>query len=197
MSLLGKNIFFWVQKAGGWTNPYVTDGLIAQYDGEWNAGGGIHNASAPTWKNLGSLGSTYDFTTLDQCSWKSNSFHLDTFSSRAICENAIPRENIQTMEVCFKVEDSYNVTTNNSRIRAFTFGTRFLSNTWQMTRRMLAWDVNDGKRGWMFSTGYAEPSGQSGTSMPTGTWGFSVVYPTTDSNYDRGSTPVRIVRNGT
>ena len=25
----------------GWTNPYVTDGLIAMWDGEWNAGGGV------------------------------------------------------------------------------------------------------------------------------------------------------------
>lgn len=26
-----------------WKNPYVTDGLIAMWDGEWNAGGGVHN----------------------------------------------------------------------------------------------------------------------------------------------------------
>ena len=40
-------------------NPYVTMGLIAMWDGEWNAGWGVHNAHAMTWKNL--LGdSTYD-----------------------------------------------------------------------------------------------------------------------------------------
>ena len=26
--------------SGGWRNPYVTDGLIAMWDGEWNAGPG-------------------------------------------------------------------------------------------------------------------------------------------------------------
>lgn len=29
----------------GWTNPYVTDGLIAMWDAEWNEAGGVHNAS--------------------------------------------------------------------------------------------------------------------------------------------------------
>ena len=28
---------------GGWQNPYVTDGLVAMWDGEWNAGGGVHD----------------------------------------------------------------------------------------------------------------------------------------------------------
>ena len=36
----------------GWTNPYVTDGLVAQWDGEWNAGGGVHDPNAMVWKNL-------------------------------------------------------------------------------------------------------------------------------------------------
>lgn len=37
---------------GGWTNPYITSGLIAMWDGEWNAGGGVHDADAMTWKDL-------------------------------------------------------------------------------------------------------------------------------------------------
>ena len=28
-----------------WKNPYITDGIVAMWDGEWNAGGGVHNAS--------------------------------------------------------------------------------------------------------------------------------------------------------
>ena len=28
-----------------WENPYVTDGLVAMWDGEWNAGGGDHDAN--------------------------------------------------------------------------------------------------------------------------------------------------------
>lgn len=29
-----------------WRNPYITDGLIAMWDGEWNTGGGKHSNSA-------------------------------------------------------------------------------------------------------------------------------------------------------
>ena len=36
---------------GGWKNPYVTDGLVAMWDGEWNAGGGIHDPNATVWKD--------------------------------------------------------------------------------------------------------------------------------------------------
>lgn len=32
--------------------PYVTKGLIAMWDGEWNAGYGIHDPTLHTWKNL-------------------------------------------------------------------------------------------------------------------------------------------------
>ena len=41
---------------GGWQNPYVTDGLIAMWDGEWNAGGGVHDANATTWVDLSGNG---------------------------------------------------------------------------------------------------------------------------------------------
>lgn len=35
-----------------WKNPYVTDGLVAMWDGQWNAGGGVHDSAATTWKDL-------------------------------------------------------------------------------------------------------------------------------------------------
>lgn len=35
-----------------WTNPYVTDGLIAMWDGEWNAGIAKHDPNATTWIDL-------------------------------------------------------------------------------------------------------------------------------------------------
>lgn len=33
-------------------NQYVTDGLVAWYDGEWNVGIGEHDSSATVWKDL-------------------------------------------------------------------------------------------------------------------------------------------------
>lgn len=33
-------------------NPYITDGLIAMWDAEWNAGIGVHDPTAIIWKDL-------------------------------------------------------------------------------------------------------------------------------------------------
>lgn len=57
-------------RAAGWKNPYVTDGLIAMWDAEWNAGPGEHDATATTWKNLVSGG--VDATTSGSNVWSSN-----------------------------------------------------------------------------------------------------------------------------
>jgi len=39
-----------------WPNPYVTDGLVAMWDGEWNAGIGRHNGASTTWVDLSGNG---------------------------------------------------------------------------------------------------------------------------------------------
>lgn len=55
--LLGARQFFAARKAApAWTNPYVTDGLVAMWDGEWNAGGGVHDANATAWVDLSNNG---------------------------------------------------------------------------------------------------------------------------------------------
>lgn len=46
-----------------WTNPYVTDGLVAMWDGEWNIGGGMHDDNAPTWIDIS--GNGYDLSIAD------------------------------------------------------------------------------------------------------------------------------------
>lgn len=43
--LIAARESFAVARKRGWTNPYVTDGLIAMWDGEWNAGGGKHDTT--------------------------------------------------------------------------------------------------------------------------------------------------------
>lgn len=35
-----------------WVNPYITNGLIAMWDGEWNAGGGKHTTDTEQFVNL-------------------------------------------------------------------------------------------------------------------------------------------------
>lgn len=41
---------------GGWKNPYVTDGLVAMWDGEWNAGPELHDPNVLTWVDISGNG---------------------------------------------------------------------------------------------------------------------------------------------
>lgn len=51
--LLGARQFFERRGGGGWQNPYVTDGLVAMWDGEWPGGvGGQTAQSASEWVDL-------------------------------------------------------------------------------------------------------------------------------------------------
>jgi len=50
--LPGIRQFFAARKSPAWRNPYITDGLVAMWDGEWNAGGGVHDPTAMTWKDI-------------------------------------------------------------------------------------------------------------------------------------------------
>ena len=55
--MLGARTGAWSKSGGGeWKNPYITDGLVAMWDGEWNAGEGIHDSSSNVLVNLGSAG---------------------------------------------------------------------------------------------------------------------------------------------
>ena len=46
----GARGFFQSRSAAGWQNPYVTDGLVAMWDGIWNVGGGVeHDSDSPVW----------------------------------------------------------------------------------------------------------------------------------------------------
>lgn len=73
--LLGARQFFERRGGGGWQNPYVTDGLIAMWDGEWNAGGGVHDANATVWKDLSATGN--DATLSQWATWSGDSLVTD------------------------------------------------------------------------------------------------------------------------
>lgn len=51
----------WRASGGGWKNPYITDGLVAMWDGEWNVGGGLpHDGTTGTWRDIS--GNGFDLT---------------------------------------------------------------------------------------------------------------------------------------
>lgn len=56
--------------------PYVTDGLVAWWDGIWNAGLGVHDANATVWKDLTG---TYEMTaTAATDTWGTNCLQMGT-----------------------------------------------------------------------------------------------------------------------
>ena len=43
---------FAIANAKRWRNPYITDGLVAMWDGIWNAGPGVHDSNITVWNNI-------------------------------------------------------------------------------------------------------------------------------------------------
>lgn len=68
------------------TIPYVTDGLIAMYDGEWNAGFGKHDSHATVWKDL--VGTMPDLTIHD-ASFSYKSLHRGTNKVGYMAEDGV------------------------------------------------------------------------------------------------------------
>ena len=46
--MLGARTAAWA-KAGGWINPYITDGLASMFDSVWNVGGGLSDRTSDRW----------------------------------------------------------------------------------------------------------------------------------------------------
>ena len=46
--MLGARTAAWA-KAGGWINPYVTDGLASMFDSVWNVAGGLRDRTSDRW----------------------------------------------------------------------------------------------------------------------------------------------------
>ena len=72
-------------------NPYVTDGLVLCFDGEWNAGFGVHDPAATVWKDLSASGNDAAFVRLAAGGeWLDNAYsfatngHFQTQSSVAL-----------------------------------------------------------------------------------------------------------------
>lgn len=70
-----------------WTNPYVTDGLVAMWDGEWNAGGGVHDASASEWTDL--VGGGGSITIAENYSWDEKALVHNSAGNIIFCANDI------------------------------------------------------------------------------------------------------------
>ena len=92
--MLGARTGAWA-KSGEWVNPYVTDGLVAMWDGEWNAGFGIHNPLAATIKDL--IG-TNDLILDPTSRIRPNSFTVER-ENGCVTKNVVSPNDVVTIEI--------------------------------------------------------------------------------------------------
>ena len=86
------------QEQGPTAADYVQDGLLVQWDGIDNAGTGVHDPTATTWKNL--KGGGYDLTLTNNAVWNAEGRALVVNGVSAAGATAAPA--YKTIEVVFK-----------------------------------------------------------------------------------------------
>lgn len=87
---------------------YVAEGLVAQWDGIENAGRGVHDASATTWKDL--VGS-HDITS-DQLSFTASCGHFDHSKRVTIPFAEISAASEKTAEIVVRTDTSFKLADN-------------------------------------------------------------------------------------
>ena len=80
------------------SSDYVQDGLLVQWDGIDNAGTGVHDPTATTWKNL--AGGGYDLTLTNNATWNAEGRALVVDGISAVADGVTPE--YKTIEVVCK-----------------------------------------------------------------------------------------------
>lgn len=100
-------------RAAGWKNPYVADGLVAMWDGEWNAGGGVHDAAATKWKDL--IGNhDMEFVTPSAVSVLDNAMQFVASFSQSTerAMRATAPSSVVMVDMCFSCVSGFTVNQN-------------------------------------------------------------------------------------
>lgn len=165
------------KRFGLWKNPYITKGLVAMWDGEWNAGPGVHNANATNWVDIigGKIGSfhsagvgsnymyggSFSFSNSDKDAIK------NIFSTGNVTlENVVSFDSVDsyvTGWIAYDFNGAVFLTVNSKNISYHAF-----SNTWRTTKSISSYNgeicgctiVGDGINGISYFNGellYSEP----------------------------------------
>ena len=89
---------------GGWKNPYITDGLVAMWDGEWNVGGGLpHDATTGTWRDIS--GNGFDLTMMvgERTSWGDMYVENDVYAEGQVQCSAFLDDDQKSSEIAGKI----------------------------------------------------------------------------------------------
>ena len=171
-----------------WTNPYVTDGLVAMWDGEWNAGPGVHDASATTWADI--CGRTpLSFETPAAITVMPNAMRVDysfpNNSARVLSGQVGFAETAQTVEVCVTVDSGFTL---NQDIFMGPYSANG-ANTFCVI-------ALNGNRGFIFNDGAMYGLNTSATVSATIAWTGSTAYKNAVALEAYGSNRTAFVRDG-
>lgn len=129
-----KQIFLGRCAKAAWQNPYVTDGLVAMWDGEWNVAGGIHDPNATVWSDL--TGNLADFALTEHGTWGENFLQMDGAGAAAVCDKVFPYAGILTVECVVRT------TTAVAGATVFNLSPGYLTNGYYYMTRELSWGTN-------------------------------------------------------
>lgn len=88
ISIVGAKKNSYTLASPGFQNPYITHGLIAMWDGQWNAGLGVHDNVATVWKDLAG---NHDAALTGAYSWEDNAWNVESVSKRGIATWTLDR----------------------------------------------------------------------------------------------------------
>lgn len=130
--------------AARWKNPYITDGLVAMWDGEWNVGGGRHSASTTTWKDLCG-GANQDFALTEHGTWGANCLQTDGLGAAALCGKLFDYSQILTVESVGQIDVAAAARS------LFNLATWYRNGGTNYTTRMFMYSTNASGNGYTFS----------------------------------------------
>ena len=111
--LLGARQFFEKRGSPSWTNPYVKDGLVAMWDGEWNAGGGVHDS---TKRAVDLSGNSRDLALSSACTIGDNYFALAPSASESRIGGTVSIPDLAGQTLLeFRIVAKYNGTSSWNR----------------------------------------------------------------------------------
>ena len=134
-----------VNEVSEWVNPYVTDGLVAMWDGEWNAGGGVHDPNATVWKDL--VGNR-DATLTGDISWGANYVHRGATLATTIILPDVEIKPGFAIDYCMAL-----INNGDGNLRDFATTSRLRMEIVRMTNGSLQRYYRNSKDGYVSRTG--------------------------------------------
>ena len=113
--LIGSRSGFAVKPKQKWQNPYITDGLVAMWDGQWNAGPGRHDGNSTKWINL----VTNEATAITGVSFQDMYLDIPRYASVILSNDILLQSNatIEILTKCYNVSRIVNILNTSSSVR--------------------------------------------------------------------------------